>query len=367
MNMRTIDESPILLRQLSLSTAFYLVVTNSFLLGMNIVYLVDQHPCLLAEQKKETDKIYGCILDGFYEGPNIWWQLADRLNESGYIVRHVMTVKDVKPGFSCIVTTNMRLDEMQYVVDHKEFFEPSKLIFMMWEPPSVNPYNYYYKLHQFFGKILTWCDDIVDNKKYVKLFYPRQQLCMVHDIVPFSKKKLCCMIASFLESTYPGELYTERLDTIEYFEKHEPNAFDLYGSRGWVEKKLKNYKGSISKKIEILKKYRFCICYENAKDINGYITEKIFDCFHACCVPVYWGANNVEQYIPQSCFIDRRRFVNNAELYAFLKNMSEAEYAAYLEAIEDYLSFDPRAQLFSVENFITNVCQVILAIAPIES
>ena len=44
------------------------------------------------------------------------------------------------------------------------------------------------------------------------------------------------------------------------------------------------------------------------RDVLGYITEKIFDSFAAWCVPVYWGASNVTDYIPEGCFIDRRKF-----------------------------------------------------------
>ena len=338
----------------------------STLVCAHTIYFVDEYPILFAEHKKNIDKIYGFIVDGFCEGPNIWWQLADRLNELGYIVQHVRTIKDVKNDYSCIVITNMHVSEVQYIIEHQQMFPPSKMIFTMWEPPSVNACNYHPKIHRLFGKILTWCDDIVDNKKYIKLFYPRQQLYMIPHIVPYTEKKLCCMIASFILSHYSGELYTERLRTIEYFEQYHSDDFDLFGSRGWGEKNLKNYRGCIPKKIETLKKYRFCICYENVKGMNGYVTEKIFDCFHAGSVPIYWGADNVEDYIPPSCFIDRRKFANNEELYAYLKNMTENEYEIYIEAIEDYLAFDPRVQLFSVENFIATVCRTIVNVAPIE-
>jgi hypothetical protein len=57
-----------------------------------------------------------------------------------------------------------------------------------------------------------------------------------------------------------------------------------------------------------LEKYKFSICYENARDTPGYITEKIFDCFFAGCVPIYWGANNITDHIPKECFIDKRDF-----------------------------------------------------------
>jgi hypothetical protein len=42
----------------------------------------------------------------------------------------------------------------------------------------------------------------------------------------------------------------------------------------------------VDSKKNTLEKYKFSICYENARDIPGYITEKIFDCFFAGCVPI---------------------------------------------------------------------------------
>ncbi len=114
------------------------------------------------------------------------------------------------------------------------------------------------------------------------------------------------------------ELYSERIRAIRWFEKNQPSQFDLYG-KGWdltlppnlspfrpvlqplydlVFPHYPSYRGGITSKRAILKHYKFSICYENARDIPGYITEKIFDCFFAGCVPVYLGASNVTDYIP---------------------------------------------------------------------
>ena len=80
--------------------------------------------------------------------------------------------------------------------------------------------------------------------------------------------------------------------------------------------------------------------YENARDIPGYITEKIFDCFFAGCVPVYLGAPNVADYIPSGTFIDKRNFKTYEELYSYIKNMPETEYAGYLDAIKNFVRSD---------------------------
>lgn len=343
-------------------TILVLLFFCSGIFTQEIIYFVDENPHLFAEHKKCVDKIYGSLLDGFYDGPNMWWLLADHLRKAGYTVYHVRSVQDIHEDYYCLVITNIKLGEMSYLAAHRDMFPAHKLILTMWEPPSVNPYNYYPKFHQLFGKILTWADDIVENNRYFKLFYPRQDLYMVSDPVPFKDKKICCMIAGLMESTYAGELYTERLKTIEYFEQCKADDFDLFGERGYKDRVFRTYKGCVPHKIETLKKYRFCICYENVRGLNGYVTEKIFDCFHAGCVPVYWGAENISYYIPRQCYIDRRFFSSNEDLYNFLRNMKEQEYENYLQAIEDYLIFDERAQWFSVDNFICTLCNLILNI-----
>ena len=36
--------------------------------------------------------------------------------------------------------------------------------------------------------------------------------------------------------------------------------------------------------------------------VKGYITEKIFDSFFAGVVPIYWGAENITDYVPKSLY-----------------------------------------------------------------
>ena len=120
-----------------------------------------------------------------------------------------------------------------------------------------------------------------------------------------------------------------------------------------------SYRGKVVSKFETMQKYRFSICYENVRDLAGYITEKIWDSFIAGCVPIYWGASNITYYIPQDCFIDRRKFANHEELYKFIASMSESEYTAYQERIAAFL-ISEKAQLFSAETFAETIVNTIM-------
>ena len=114
--------------------------------------------------------------------------------------------------------------------------------------------------------------------------------------------------------------------------------------------KFKNYKGISQDKIETLSHYKFSLCYENAYGLNGYVTEKIFDCFNAVTVPIYWGVENITDYVDKNAFIDRRKFKSDKELFNFLNSIDENEYNKYLTAIEKYLTGD-NYKLFLPEKF----------------
>ncbi|MEX0940371.1 MAG: glycosyltransferase family 10 [Candidatus Babeliales bacterium] len=235
-------------------------------------------------------------------------------------------------------------------------YPKEKCYLFLWEPPVVKPFLYNKNLHQYFSKIFTMVDSLVDNERYFKFYYPQPSLNIIENIVPFEQKKLCTLIGCNKASTINGELYSERLAVIQFFENLKTNDFEFYGV-GWPSF-LHNYKGATGTKKECLKNYRFCFCYENTKNLSGYITEKIFDCFVAGCVPIYWGACNIADYIPNNCFIDRRNFQNNKELYIYLKSMTPAVYQKYIDAIKKFLK-SKQAFLFSTSYFVDSILSLI--------
>lgn len=251
-------------------------------------------------------------------------------------------------------------------------------VLFLFEAPPVYPMNWDKKYHQYFSKIFTWNDDWIDNKKYFKLCWPIP-IDGPCDVSLAEKTKFCTLIAGNKMIKDPLELYSERLKTIRWFENNHPEDFDLYGM-GWdrrffaspfsalnritpLTKLLKpdfpSYRGTISTKKEVLRQYKFSICYENMWGLPGYMTEKIFDSFVAGCVPVYWGPPNIEKYVSIETFIDRRKFASLEDLYAFMKNMPDAEYQRYLDAIRNYLLGD-QVKLFSAEHYAKHMGEALL-------
>ena len=84
------------------------------------------------------------------------------------------------------------------------------------------------------------------------------------------------------------------------------------------------YRGPCKSKYEVLCQYKFGICFENM-EMKGYITEKIFDCFYAGTIPIYFGASNIEDLIPSESYIDFRKFTSWKALYSRINGMTEDE------------------------------------------
>ena len=245
-----------------------------------------------------------------------------------------------------------------------------KAALFLWEGKSVKPYNYTKQLHDKFSTIFTWNDDLVDNKKFFKFHLPCPAGKKPINRINFNEKKFMVNISANKLSRFPNELYSIRRKSIKFFESRLGGQFDLFGPRWnkpinrkekffpFLMPKFKNYRGISKDKIDTLSHYKFSLCYETAYGLNGYVTEKIFDCFNAGTVPIYWGAENITDYVDKNAFIDRREFKSDKELFNFLKNISENEYNKYLSAIEKYLASD-NYKLFLSENFTDTIIKTL--------
>lgn len=245
------------------------------------------------------------------------------------------------------------------------------------ESPLVNPFSHLTAVHTLFKKIYSWEDKIIDGKKYCKFYIQQTSFGLNTKPRDFKQKKFLSFINNkknipfpfWVLSRYKKNLYTERFSALDFFSRTIPGSFDFFG-KGWGKpipwdfrerifgvKRYASYRGEHKgDKIELLSKYKFCLCFENAV-APGYITEKIFDCFKARCVPVYWGAPNVEKYIDKQCYIDFRNFADYESLLFYLQNMTEAEYQKYIEAINKFMQKKSTKNIWFADKFIDIVLE----------
>ncbi|CAM4332885.1 glycosyltransferase family 10 [Paenibacillus alkaliterrae] len=251
------------------------------------------------------------------------------------------------------------LEQFYFLQYMKSIAYRKKMLLFLWEPPVVNEQNWTARYHAYFQTIFTWYDDLAGNGDYVKIHYVQPE--RRYQGAAFSEKKFCTMINGNRSSNHSLELYSERLRAIRFFETHHPEDFELYGF-AWDQADFPSYRGTIKEKGDILSRYKYAVCFENMAHVNGYITEKIFDCFRAGCVPVYLGAANITDYVPEGAFIDFRKFNGYEQLYIFLKQITEEQYHVYMEHIDRYLKSSLYAERFSKEAFSQTVVDRIMAL-----
>lgn len=251
-----------------------------------------------------------------------------------------------------------------------------KIYLLLMESEIIRPSNFNIKNHKYFEKIFTWKDDLIDNKKYFKICIPQNIPNKIN--IKTEGRKLCTLISSHKLHDHPFELYSERENAIRYSEENNIE-FDLYGF--WWDKftfrsslinsfwplfpwfnllkkifhkiffkNFPSWKWSIDNKNKILSQYKFAICYENAKNINWYITEKIFDCFFAGTIPIYLWAPNINNFIPRNTYIDKNDFKSYKQLFNYIKNMDNNVYFEYIQNIENFI-FSKEIKRFSSEEF----------------
>jgi len=263
--------------------------------------------------------------------------------------------------------------------------------FFALECPIVEPtlYKELANVQRYFKRIFSFSDG--ESLKYFlrcplqcQQFHIPQSFDSVHEgIWSQENRKFLVMInANKRPKVYWQELYTERLRAVEYFSNI--GKIDLYGV-GWdgptyklgktfvpatirrIQRRIihqwhrispdpllsaarRVYRGIALSKAETLGKYTFALCFENMI-LKGWITEKIFDCFFAGTIPIYWGAPDISEYIPEDCFIDKREFPTYEALMVFLNSLSKKDIANYKKNARDYLASE-KFKPFKKESFL---------------
>jgi hypothetical protein len=167
------------------------------------------------------------------------------------------------------------------------------------------------------------------------------------------------------------ELHSKRLAVINYF--GAKNMLELFGSN-W--KDYFRFKSShkpelttiiekldpkfIDDKISTLSNFKFALCFENTS-FDGYITEKIIHCFIAGVVPIYLGADNIDNYIPKNCFIDYRNFSDLQELEIFLLSLTTDNIEEFITNGKKFLMHE-NGEKFSYEYFAQDILNKIQCI-----
>lgn len=256
------------------------------------------------------------------------------------------------------------------------------------ECPAVEPriYRRLPTVAKHFRRILSWSDSdallpFTGTRVPTQRFLWPQSYSQVHETHWARRDRgfLVMINSNKLPRLYVKELYTARLAAVEYF--HRYGEIDLYGpnwnrmpnrvGKTWIpatamrmyrvlwegKQRIRPnpiyaaaaeaWKGKAASKAETLSRYNFALCFEN-QALKGWITEKLFDCLFAGTVPVYWGATDVNDFVPAEAFVDMRQFKDFGELRYFLHQLSPTEVQRYRDAGRAFVNSD-RFQPFRMQ------------------
>jgi hypothetical protein len=162
------------------------------------------------------------------------------------------------------------------------------------------------------------------------------------------------------------EQYSVRIKAMS--ELSEMGVVDLYGTgwhRWWSRTAMwmpywRNigsiksiYRGTCASKFDVLKQYQFSLCFENML-MDGYITEKIFDCLYAGAIPLYQGASNITDYIPSDSFVDARQYSTWKDMWRDISTMPPKRMAYIRACGRDFLRSDSARMFF---NSMQHICE----------
>lgn len=200
----------------------------------------------------------------------------------------------------------------------------------------------------------------VEQSRLRKFYWPQphKHALEPHWSNPTRQNRVVVINGNHLPRSFGGELYSKRIEAMASLA--EDGLVDLFG-RGWEKwwspksmwpaywknrkTLLSIYRGSCRSKIETLSQYRFCLCFENMA-MQGYVTEKIFDCLYAGTIPLYLGAKNIESLIPPEAYVDCRRFGTWGEMRDAAMRMPAQEIQAMRDAGRAFLESKSGADYF---------------------
>ena len=247
----------------------------------------------------------------------------------------------------------------------------SKKYLILLEHEYIRPQNYFHNQVNYrltFG----WDERKKGNECFHYVNYPHHPTVKISEDPRIYRYSMVCSNRNILFGKKYESLYYERQKVISYAEKAHKEFF-LFGAdwhlpfakKGALSrighammrqykqqtsdrKRLSCYMGRVKSKNEVLRRSTFNFCYENIRNYEGYVSEKLWDAVAASCIPVYWPSGfTYKEFIPSELVIDASNFQMPENLFSYLDSISDreirlwqGELAKYLPSLIPKISFD---------------------------
>lgn len=273
--------------------------------------------------KNFTDN--SCFVDSKIQNP------VDDKNRKFRVLRATFKKFDFNlESYDVLLKKNVHIDAF-LIKDHvgwsHQFVNgPSMLLAM--ESAAVEPQLFEVSYLLRHNAVLSWkqLSHIIPNYSELNYHFDFSDETNIgqHGILGSKRQFEVVCVQSFFPLGFSVNDYTERQKLISKAAAHLGNQFCLYG-KGWnqidfrstIANKVLNrsklvrktfsfrrrfYFGTVESKWNALRHANFALAIEN--DIaEGYVTEKIFDCFLSGTIPIYRGPASVKKVIDPHAFI----------------------------------------------------------------
>ncbi|MBD1934718.1 MULTISPECIES: glycosyltransferase family 10 domain-containing protein [Cyanophyceae] len=192
-----------------------------------------------------------------------------------------------------------RYDQQMQELQAKLRGVPKERIISLWREPPLNPQRNlicYQKSEPYCGYISS-PDDAAPNSEYMPaIWYHQNSFRELNEMKPPEKVKICSWITSGISRSAN---HRKRLEFMKLLKSSEVK-FDLYGRDlpDWA-----NGQGVVNNKWYVMAPYYYNLAIENYAENDWYVSEKLWDCLLAWCLPIYYGGSAADKLLPPGSFI----------------------------------------------------------------
>jgi GR25 family glycosyltransferase involved in LPS biosynthesis len=161
-----------------------------------------------------------------------------------------------------------------------------------------------------------------------------------------SKSKFCCFAYSNCDEKWEGVRFRRN-----FFLKMQELTKNRVDNLGKCYNNFNKAKGTHLSNKELFKDYKFIIAIEN-QPIEGYITEKILNPILAGCIPIYYGASDINEHFNSKRIINIKDYNSIEECIKYIIEIDNND--ELFNQIVNEPIFSYNFNIYNIENYLQN-------------
>ncbi|KAG0360080.1 Alpha 1,3 fucosyltransferase [Gamsiella multidivaricata] len=148
--------------------------------------------------------------------------------------------------------------------------------------------------------------------------------------VPFDKKPDHYM-AFVVSNCWPKNNRNELMDDL--VKKFGAHSYGNCMNNKKIPKEMTDGMDWENAKTQTIAAYPFALAAENSNCL-GYVTEKIYNVYAAGAIPLYLGAPDITDYVPEGSYIDASDFRDTDEIISYMKTVDRSQFYKWKDEVK---------------------------------